>query len=89
MCCYPTKTRLHSPLISSKQPRMADVASPDRVLSASAGPRMGDIRCMQRPQTLWLTADVRTRRDWGRYQDAIGAALARGIDIRWIGGTKL
>jgi hypothetical protein len=68
---------------------MAEATPQDRILSASAGPSMGDIRSMQRPQTLWLTADARTRRDWGRYQDAIGAALARGIDIRWIGGTKL
>jgi hypothetical protein len=56
----------------------------DRILSASAGPSMGDIRCMQRPQTLWLTADARNRRDWSRYQDAIGAAVARGTNIIWI-----
>lgn len=41
---------------------------------------------MARPQTLWLTADATTRKDWPRYVDAIGVAITRGIDVRrvWI-----
>lgn len=58
----------------------------DRVLSADAGPAMGDVRAMSRGQTLWIVPDARERADWPRYGDAIAAAVMRGVDVVWVWG---
>ncbi|MBD0712570.1 hypothetical protein BU196_00440 [Streptomyces sp. CBMA370] len=58
----------------------------DRKLTADAAPALGDVRQMGHGDTLWLAQGVRTRPDWSRYTDAIGGAVARGADARWVRG---
>jgi hypothetical protein len=53
-------------------------------MSATAAPAMGDIRAMGEGDALWLSADARQRKDWGRYTDAIAQAVSRGAEVRWV-----
>lgn len=45
-------------------------------------PALGDVRQMGKGDTLWLHANVEQREDWGRYADAIAAAVGHGAEIR-------
>jgi hypothetical protein len=39
---------------------------------------------MGKGDTVWLAEDVETRRDWGRFLDALSSAITRGAEVRWI-----
>jgi hypothetical protein len=53
-------------------------------ISLESAPSLGDVRAAGEGVTLWLSPGVTSRKDWGRYQDAIAAAIARGADVRWM-----
>jgi hypothetical protein len=52
-------------------------------ISFESAPSLGDVRAAGEGVTLWLVHGVAQRKDWGRYQDAIAAAIARGAEVRW------
>lgn len=54
------------------------------VVSVRSAPALGDIRAMGKGDTVWLAEDVETRRDWGRFLDALSSAITRGAEVRWI-----
>ena len=54
------------------------------VITASAGPALGDIRGLGAGDTVWLREGVTGRRDWSRYVDALVSALTRGAEVRWL-----
>lgn len=56
----------------------------DKQISDTNAPAMGDIRLMGAGDTLWLISSAKARKDWPRYTDAIGAAVTRGADVRWV-----
>jgi hypothetical protein len=54
------------------------------VVSVRSAPALGDIRAMGKGETVWLTEGVESRKDWGRYLDALSSAITRGVEVRWI-----
>ena len=54
------------------------------VVSVRSAPALGDIRALGEGDTVWLRHGVESRRDWGRYLDALSSAITRGVDVRWI-----
>jgi hypothetical protein len=54
------------------------------VVSVRSAPALGDIRAMGKGDTVWLTEGVESRKDWGRYLDALSSAITRGVEVRWI-----
>lgn len=54
------------------------------IVSAKAAPALGDIRALGPGDVVWLRDGVQGRPDWGRYLDALGFAIARGADVRWV-----
>jgi putative N-acetylmannosamine-6-phosphate epimerase len=44
-------------------------------------PALGDVRTLGQGDALVIAPDATERKDWGRYQDAIGAAVARGVEV--------
>ena len=57
----------------------------DKMITATSAPALGDVRAYGTGDTVWLAPDARSRKDFGRYVDALAAALSRGADIRWMG----
>lgn len=53
-------------------------------ISADAAPALGDIRAMGAGDTLFIVPGADRRADWSRYADAIGGAVTRGADARWV-----
>jgi hypothetical protein len=53
-------------------------------ISFEAAPSLGDVRAAGEGVTLTLVHGVTQRKDWGRYQDAIAAAITRGAEVRWV-----
>lgn len=53
-------------------------------ISGTAAPGLGDVRAMGEGDTLWLYPGVEKRKDWSRYADAIGGAVSRGAEVRWV-----
>jgi hypothetical protein len=53
-------------------------------ISFESAPSLGDVRTAGEGVTLWLSPGVTTRKDWGRYQDAIAQAISRGVEVRWV-----
>jgi hypothetical protein len=49
--------------------------------SASA---LGDVRRLTAGDTVFLYPGADGRKDWGRYLDAIAAAVSRGADVVWV-----
>ena len=45
---------------------------------------LGDIRRASAGEVVKLYPGARQRKDWGRYQDAIAAAVARGAEVVWL-----
>jgi len=43
---------------------------------------LGDIRVMGLGDVIVVCPNATQRKDWGRYQDAIGQAVARGAEVR-------
>ena len=56
----------------------------DKQISAEAAPGIADVRNMKREDTLWILAGAEQRKDWARYAEAIGGAVARGAEVRWV-----
>jgi hypothetical protein len=54
------------------------------IVSADSAPALGDVRTLGEGSTIYLRPDVKSRKDWGRYQDAIAQAVGRGVDVRWV-----
>jgi hypothetical protein len=57
-------------------------------ISKDAAPALGDVRALGQGDALVLTPDAIMRKDWGRYQDAIGAAVARGVEVHQTAVTR-
>lgn len=56
----------------------------DSKITESVAPALGDVRAMGEGDTLWLFQGAEKRKDWSRYTDAIGGAVSRGADARWV-----
>lgn len=54
------------------------------IVSAESAPALGDIRVLGEGDTVWLRPGVEARKDWGRYVDALVAALMHGAEVRWL-----
>lgn len=52
--------------------------------SANAAPALGDVRAMGPGDSLLIFPDANQRADWSRYADAIGGAVSRGADAKWV-----
>ncbi len=52
-------------------------------ISGESAPPLGEVRALGDGDTVWLEPGVWSRRDWGRYVDAIAHAVCRGADARW------
>lgn len=49
-----------------------------------SAPPLGDLRELPEGSTVYLHPTARDRKDWGRYQEAIGAAVGRGVNVQWM-----
>lgn len=55
-------------------------------ISGDFAPALGDMRQLPSGTTVHISSDAVDRYDWPRYIDAIGAAVSRGVDVRWVRG---
>mgnify|MGYP001167113941 CR=1 FL=1 len=46
-----------------------------------SAPALGDLRRLGAGDTIFVFAGATQRPDWGRIQDAIGSAVARGANV--------
>lgn len=53
-------------------------------IGPKTAPSLGDVRMAGAAHIIWLRSGATERRDWGRYQDAIAQAVARGADVQWV-----
>ncbi|MFE4721625.1 hypothetical protein ACFRLW_35465 [Streptomyces sp. NPDC056728] len=51
-------------------------------ISKDQAPALGDVRTLGQGDALVLTPDATQRKDWGRYADAILAAVSRGAEVQ-------
>lgn len=49
-----------------------------------SAPALGDIRALSPGSHIYVFESARRRPDWGRYQDAIRQAVARGVNVSWL-----
>jgi hypothetical protein len=54
------------------------------IISATSAPPMGDIRALGEGSVILLRPGATSRKDWGRYQDAIAQAVSRGAGVHWL-----
>lgn len=47
-------------------------------------PALGDVRALGPGDEIVVAPGAETRKDWPRYVDAIGVAITRGADVRWV-----
>lgn len=52
-----------------------------RVIRKDYAAALGDVRVMGLGDVIVIRPDATQRRDWPRYQDAIGQAVARGAEV--------
>lgn len=52
-----------------------------RTIQPDYAPALGDVRVMGRGDVIVIRDGAKDRKDWGRYQDAIGQAVARGAEV--------
>lgn len=52
-------------------------------ISKDSAPALGDVRQLGAGDALVIRPDATERKDFGRYQDAIGQAVGRGADAVW------
>ena len=45
---------------------------------------LGDIRTLAVGDAIELKSGAEKRKDWPRFVDAIGIAITRGADVRWV-----
>jgi hypothetical protein len=57
-------------------------------ITATQAPALGDVRSMAAGDVVLLRPDAPSRKDWGRYQDAIGCAVARGAVVHQLAQTE-
>ncbi|MGP3940489.1 hypothetical protein [Streptomyces sp. 6N106] len=50
-----------------------------------SAPALGDIRSLGEGSWIYIFPNAKERKDWGRYLDAIGHAVARGASVSWVG----
>lgn len=55
----------------------------DARIGKLVAPAIGDIRALGSGDTVWITPEANQRKDFGRYIDAVAAAVSRGADVRW------
>jgi hypothetical protein len=53
-------------------------------ITGTSAPALGDLRALGAGHTVWVYEGAEKRADWARYADAIGAAVLRGADVRWV-----
>lgn len=73
-----------APVRPSPHLRLLAGAGMEKRIGKLAAPAIGDVRSMGEGDVIWLGADARERKDWGRYQEAMAQAISRGADIRWV-----
>jgi len=54
------------------------------VISKESAPAIGDIRSCGPGDTIVLRDGATERKDFPRVVDAIGVAITRGADVRWV-----
>jgi hypothetical protein len=54
------------------------------IMSAESAPALGDIRALGVGTVILLRPGVTSRKDWGRYQDALAQAVSRGASVHWL-----
>lgn len=59
------------------------------VVSSTSAPALGDLRLAGPDDTVFVRPDATSRKDWGRYWDALGVAFARGADVVLMRGEEL
>lgn len=50
-------------------------------ISKDSAPALGDVRALGRGDALVISVDATQRKDWPRYQEALGQAVARGAEV--------
>ncbi|MEU5361116.1 hypothetical protein ACFY9R_26525 [Streptomyces albidoflavus] len=53
-----------------------------RIIRPDYAPALGDLRVMGLGDIIVVQPGATDRRDWPRYQDAIGQAVARGAEVQ-------
>lgn len=53
-----------------------------RVIRSDYAPALGDLRVMGLGDVIVVEPGATDRKDWARYQDAIGGAVSRGAEVR-------
>lgn len=56
----------------------------DLMITTTSAPAMGDVRALGKGDTVWLAPDADTRKDWGRWTDAIASAVSHGANVIWM-----
>lgn len=51
------------------------------IISLGSAPALGDVRLAKRGDVIVIVEGATARRDWGRYLDAISAAITRGATV--------
>lgn len=46
-------------------------------------PPLGDVRTLNAGDTVYLKPGANSRKDWGRYADALTNAITRGASVVW------
>lgn len=57
-------------------------------ITKSTAPALGDLRRLGVGNVIVIGAGATSRPDWGRYENAIGAAVTRGAEIRQERGER-
>lgn len=52
-----------------------------RIIRSDYAPPLGDLRVMGLGDVIVIRPDAARREDWGRYQDAVASAVARGAEV--------
>ncbi|WP_330478660.1 hypothetical protein OG301_26645 [Streptomyces platensis] len=52
-----------------------------RVIRSDYAPALGDLRVMGLGDVIVIQPGAAQRKDWSRYQDAIGGAVSRGAEV--------
>jgi hypothetical protein len=51
------------------------------IISLGSAPALGDVRLAKRGDVIVIIEGATARKDWGRYLDAISAAITRGATV--------
>lgn len=53
-----------------------------------SAPALGDIRALGAGDHIYVFENAKQRKDWGRYTEAIGAAVGHGASVSWLEGKR-